>query len=764
MSNFGISETMATELMNKDDLILFCAPEAGVGPHFLVHCIVARTLQDLGYNVLFTHCYKTFERCPVMDMYVMPYDADDALRTNICNRCTNTSSAMLAAYGLKRIQLDSFLSPDVVIRYYEATAELPRDLRDFEFDSIKFGMAAALDFVLVTKKSNFGELDEKNYAIWLQYIKSSVLNYLLFNEICQHNRVGRILHFNDYSLLLGSRFAAQKNNVPTLTLTLAQLKCIDRQRYIIIPDILRAVVLKQFREWGRNWRDLALDNSQVSEMTDDIIIRLQATGSHIFSPKKSSDSDLYSQLGLNRDKKVIVAYTSSIDEYMSSKMTLQAFSHPFPEVSPFGTELNSIQINWLTELTQFVESHHDVQLVVRVHPREGVNKRDSVVSEHLVRLKSHFGKPFKNCQFVWPEDQVSSYDLGEIADVVLTAWSTMGVEMARLGVPVLAVMFGIATISGEDFIECAETPEEYFRKLEILLERSVRPNLEVMLHAMRFSRMFAVGIALNLDDVIPSPSFDGIAPYHLPREAEAIRQVVVEGRHILDVNLKRLQSVQHPLRHQSESAEMKRQLRRLIHFLFTGEAVTEDYELVLSETGSGSHQGTVQAIPLPVNTRLLIDDGFLVHYLSHDRKISKRSIMAHRLAKLCAQHQTEGLIADAPPEIANHYAELLCQAGALLGSRRILLTLIAKDPTSLRVLNNLAVIDWLEGQPEAALRRLEQAHQLSPSDRLTIQNMTDLFINLKQLNKAKELLRSFLQQNPNEIELRTLLNNLETIA
>ena len=93
------------------------------------------------------------------------------------------------------------------------------------------------------------------------------------------------------------------------------------------------------------------------------------------------------------------------------------------------------QIEWLTALVNYVEQGDELALVVRIHPREGVNKRESVASQHLTRLREAFGGTYANCRFIWPADPVSSYDLGEAADVVLTSWSTIGLEMARLGAP-----------------------------------------------------------------------------------------------------------------------------------------------------------------------------------------------------------------------------------------------------------------------------------------------------------------------------------------
>ena len=144
--------------------------------------------------------------------------------------------------------------------------------------------------------------------------------------------------------------------------------------------------------------------------------------------------------------------------------------------------------------------------IVRIHPREGANKRESVVSQHLSLLRAAFGGKYAHCRFVWPADAVSSYDLGEAADLVLTSWSTIGLEMARLGAPVLVAFNGAgAPLPRDDFYEWEPTPAEYFEKLRSLLDRPV--SAEQIARAYRWYSLLTLGTTLDLADVIPRRRF-----------------------------------------------------------------------------------------------------------------------------------------------------------------------------------------------------------------------------------------------------------------
>ena len=75
----------------------------------------------------------------------------------------------------------------------------------------------------------------------------------------------------------------------------------------------------------------------------------------------------------------------------------------------------------------------DVQLVVRIHPGERYTKGPSVadvVKQALPELPEHI-------HLVAANDPVNTYDLVEIADLGLVYTTTVGMEMAMSGVPVI---------------------------------------------------------------------------------------------------------------------------------------------------------------------------------------------------------------------------------------------------------------------------------------------------------------------------------------
>ncbi len=89
---------------------------------------------------------------------------------------------------------------------------------------------------------------------------------------------------------------------------------------------------------------------------------------------------------------------------------------------------------WLLRTVQYFSGRSDVQLIIRVHPGEmllkgGISISDVIHSEQS-RLPEHI-------RLIGPKDPTNTYDLISIADLGLVYTTTVGLEMALSGVPVI---------------------------------------------------------------------------------------------------------------------------------------------------------------------------------------------------------------------------------------------------------------------------------------------------------------------------------------
>jgi hypothetical protein len=119
--------------------------------------------------------------------------------------------------------------------------------------------------------------------------------------------------------------------------------------------------------------------------------------------------------------------------------------------------------DWLERTARYFARRRDVQLVARIHPGELVTKGPSVAD---VIHKALPAMP-ENIHLVPAQAKINTYDLVEIADLGLVYTTTVGMEMAMSGVPVIVV--GNTHYRKKGFTLDPDTWEEYFELLSSVL-------------------------------------------------------------------------------------------------------------------------------------------------------------------------------------------------------------------------------------------------------------------------------------------------------
>lgn len=124
----------------------------------------------------------------------------------------------------------------------------------------------------------------------------------------------------------------------------------------------------------------------------------------------------------------------------------------------------SSMTEWITKTVQYFAKRNDVQLVIRVHPGEKLvpqaKSMGTVVKEALPELPSHI-------HVIGALDSINTYDLIEIADVGLAYTTTVGLETAMNGRPVISC--GQTHYRGRGFTLDPNTWDEYYATLEKVL-------------------------------------------------------------------------------------------------------------------------------------------------------------------------------------------------------------------------------------------------------------------------------------------------------
>jgi hypothetical protein len=602
-------------------VILFFTPEAGVAPYLIMQSYLARTLREQGCDVLFVRCFDLLPRCPVKDMVRLSYTPSAAERHDACLFCLDNSRRILDRYGLDFVDLREIIDRDALAAL---AGKIPRGTEDrlgFHYQGVNVGRLAFYDYAIASKHPVDLALDADALSRLDSYILNAVIAIEIFDRLRQSFSIASIACFDVYAMMTSVRLRAREFGIPSAMVRPAYHLNADPTRLICTPSLSSVEEQQRLLSRWDEWKDLPLAAELIAEITDDLVHRLSGSGTHIYSPNRTLDPEkLYRSLNLDPARKLVVAYTSSRDEHDAMLFSLQGLGGaPGKPNDAF-----SGMYDWLHALTDHVERSADLQLVIRIHPRVGSTPRDGVASPDYSRSRAEFSRDYRHCRVIWPDQDVSSYDIAEFADLVTIAWSSIGLEAARMGIPVLSGHRSILSIGpGSGFIWHADTPEKYFDLLESLIRPGSTSIASVTL-ALRWYRMAYMANAIDLTD--SGLSMTEQPDYRLPRNALQVQEVLQRGRDAVDFNLaserQRLRALGEKARRE-ELAAVRAQVARFVAFICTGRDPRAGATLQITDALPGA-RGQVSL------------DGVVVRYHDgHDLHV-KRSPLAARLVRMHA--------------------------------------------------------------------------------------------------------------------------------
>ncbi len=119
---------------------------------------------------------------------------------------------------------------------------------------------------------------------------------------------------------------------------------------------------------------------------------------------------------------------------------------------------------WLERTVEYFAQHRYGQLVIRIHPGELITKGPSVADV----VKRILPELPENIHLIPADAKINTYDIVEITDLGLVYTTTVGMEMAMSGVPVIAV--GRTHYRNKGFTLDPDSWEGYFQTLDQTLE------------------------------------------------------------------------------------------------------------------------------------------------------------------------------------------------------------------------------------------------------------------------------------------------------
>jgi hypothetical protein len=440
-------------------VVLFL-PETGIYPFLRSLTVIGRALKSQGHEVYLTKCTGQMARCSAFVMN-QTHPLDDVHRHKyLCKVCQKKFSTCQKENGFFEIDLSKYISTEEIEEIELLVKGGIKSCIAQKYRGFPVGTAAQYDLALETKASFSEPLAEANKDLYVKYIVNTAIACAISTHIVEDIQPDVFLTINQYAQCEAVKFAATQRGTHRVMVT-HPLHCgMNFERFILSKENWDFWFCNHRLKWG-DVKHLPLTSNIVRECWRDVMYRSFKPDIFVYSPMRHNDpGDLFERLGIPREKKIIVAYMSCAEERSSLESSVELWGDRLDIQDVFPS-----QLEWIEALAKWVRPRNDIVLVVRMHPREGVNKRDQLLSQNYFAMKERFSTGLEHCVLIWPEDKISSYDLAEIASVASISWSGMGMELIRTAVPVVCSTSNFHYVEDE-CIRVPKTVDDYFQVLE----------------------------------------------------------------------------------------------------------------------------------------------------------------------------------------------------------------------------------------------------------------------------------------------------------
>lgn len=411
----------------------------GWSTHIAWETIIAAALRLRGAEASFYTCGKRLPLCDIASHHVSP--------PTPCDFCATYVNRALAAWGFSTQRLFDFTTPAEIANLRQQVAALPYEkYGEFMAEGLPVGKLITTSVRWFLCSGTIG--DDK-------LARQSYHDFLLSAAIMA--RVGaRLLDTikPDKLFLLNGLFFAER-----IMMELARLRALPLVTYEVgfIPGTLvfaheRIAAYYEPDEFWPRYANIPLLPAEVDQLDEYLLLRKKGRGDAVrYFPSLEEDWQIIiTQLSLERNKTLVTAFTNILwDSAILDRD--RAFTN---------------MIDWLDTTIQHFISRDDAQLVIRIHPAEIRLAMQETREQVAQVLSSRYPNLPAHIKIVPPESSLSSYILMRMSDVGLVYTSTVGLEMALDGKPVIVA--GETHYAGKGFTYDVANRDEYLALLNDL--------------------------------------------------------------------------------------------------------------------------------------------------------------------------------------------------------------------------------------------------------------------------------------------------------
>jgi hypothetical protein len=442
--------------------ILVFAPHAAFWGHAFPEALICEALAQAGHEIVYVGCGRQLRRlCVPMSAQGYSADTEEKLRLAVCAQCEGNDALIRNGFGLAGPHISELIEPaDERLIDETISAVTRKSAPEVVLHDVPVGRLALYQLVIQNKRMtlDFSDVEWNEYLIQL---RNTLYALCAGRHLIESNRPDRVVVYNSlYSVNRAVCLLAEKAGIPYYFLHAGgNLSCRLQTLFIGRGDAYShaAHMLDRWPEF----RDRPCRPGDLDLVTRHLLELFRAKSGFVYSrPKSRVHFDARTRFGLGDGQKLLLATMSSHDEEFAAQYVGAVVRR---RASAFES-----QNAWIEALFNFARRRPDVFIVVRVHPREFPNRRETMLSDHARHLQATLRNLPSNAAVNWPSDEISLYDFIDQTDVVLNAWSSAGRELAHFGLPVVIYAPELQLFT-TDLFYVGETESEYFAAIDCAL-------------------------------------------------------------------------------------------------------------------------------------------------------------------------------------------------------------------------------------------------------------------------------------------------------
>ena len=331
----------------------------------------------------------------------------------LCKECIRRNADSVSISGIDS-RLIAFSRDTICDSSFDMSVD-GLDVRDFEYRGVNVGVGSISTYISYTRDQEV-ILNRFTRRLIEKQLKAACLIVDFLLERFDKARPDKVLVFNGRGIIGRSIIEVCKRySVDFEAIEISgDKKRIERYKCSLPHSIkYRTKLIQEY--WHRNDRDSLVRKAE------------------LFFENKRKGRTTNDKVFTGRQRKGLLK-----DKYLNNTKVIAIFNSSDDEIKSIGDEWHlSNQYNQSDIVYELVarSKNQKLMFLLRMHPNLGEVKAPWV--KGWDRLKG-----LGNCIFIEPNSKVSSYDVLDVANVVVVFGSTMGVEAAFSGKPV--ILFGNA--------------------------------------------------------------------------------------------------------------------------------------------------------------------------------------------------------------------------------------------------------------------------------------------------------------------------------